>query len=100
MAAKAMKRAVSVSDIYRVDRSAVERQLGHPIRTLSPSSGRGMKALPAKVKRTGMRQLCVSLGEAQAKELERIRVESGLRSWNQVIRMLIADAMVRRAKAE
>jgi len=52
--------------------------------------------LPAKVKRTGMRQLSISLGEAQAKELERIRVDSGLRSWGQVIRMLIADAMVRR----
>lgn len=26
---------ISVKDIYRVDRSAVERQLGHPIKTLS-----------------------------------------------------------------
>lgn len=31
-----MKRKITVDDIYRVDRSAVERQLGHPIRTLSP----------------------------------------------------------------
>ena len=30
------KRAVTVEDIYRVDRSAVERQLGHPIKTLAP----------------------------------------------------------------
>lgn len=59
-----------------------------------------MKKLPAKVNRTGMHQLSISLGETQAKELERMRVESGLRSWNQVIRMLIADAMVKRAKAE
>lgn len=56
------------------------------------------KALPAKVKRTGMRQLSISLGEAHAEELERMRVESGLRSWGQVVRMLIADAMVRRHK--
>jgi metal-responsive CopG/Arc/MetJ family transcriptional regulator len=58
-----------------------------------------MRALPAKVRRTGMRQLSISLGEAQAKELERIRVDRGLRSWGQVIRMLIADAMVKRVKA-
>jgi hypothetical protein len=30
------KNKITVDDIYRVDRSAVERQLGHPIRTLSP----------------------------------------------------------------
>jgi hypothetical protein len=29
-------RPVTVKDIYRVDRSAVERQLGHTIRTLAP----------------------------------------------------------------
>lgn len=48
--------------------------------------------LPAKVKGTGVRQLSVSLGETQSRQLEEMRVRSGLRSWGQVIRMLIADA--------
>ena len=56
--------------------------------------------LPVKVKRTGMHQLCISLPEQLAKELERTRIESGLRSWSQVIRMLIADAMVKRHKRD
>ena len=43
-------------------------------------------------------QLSISLGETQARYLETMRVESGLRSWGQVVRMLIADAMVNRHK--
>lgn len=34
--ANAHSRPITVEDIYRVDRSAVERQLGHPIKTLAP----------------------------------------------------------------
>lgn len=56
-------------------------------------------SLPAKVKRTGQRQLSITLCETQARYLETMRVESGLRSWGQVVRMLIADAMVNRHKA-
>ena len=57
-----------------------------------------MSHLPAKVKRTGQRQLSISLGETQARYLEIMRVESGLRSWGQVVRMLISDSMVNRHK--
>lgn len=46
--------------------------------------------LPAKVKRTGMRQIVVSLGDAQARQLEELRLKGGYRSWGQVIRTLIA----------
>lgn len=45
-------RAVTVDDLYRVDRSAVERQLGHPIKALAPWNeteiGRATKASKAK----------------------------------------------------
>lgn len=58
-----------------------------------------MRKLPAKVKRTGQHQLSISLSQMHAKELERMRVELGLRSWNQVVGWLITESMVRRLKS-
>jgi hypothetical protein len=53
-------------------------------------AGRPKGELPAKVKRTGMRQLVVSIGDVQAEQLEELRVKRGERSWAQTIRNMIA----------
>lgn len=44
---------------------------------------------PAKVRRTGVRQLSVSLSESDCKMLKRIRRRYTLRSWGEAIRVLI-----------
>ena len=48
-----------------------------------------MTTLPAKAKRTGVRQLSISFGDDTARLLEAYRATWGLRSWGAVIRHLI-----------
>lgn len=47
--------------------------------------------LPAKVKRTGVRQLTISLDDGAAQTLEAYRTQHGMRSWGAVIRHLICN---------
>ena len=60
-----------------------------PVSTPAPGS---QFTLPARVKRTGRRQLCISLGDETAQRLERYRQSWGLRSWAQVVRRLLEDS--------
>lgn len=48
--------------------------------------------LPARMPRTGRRQLTVTLTDEEAEALERVRVREAARSWGEVIRLLIQRA--------
>lgn len=46
--------------------------------------------IPAKVARTGKRQLSITLSDDEANHLEEIRARESARSWAEVVRLLIA----------
>lgn len=50
---------------------------------------------PAVNKRLGRCQLSVSFTEEEATAIERVRIDQGLRSWNEAIRWLVSRAISR-----
>lgn len=59
--------------------------------TASAMNRNVMCKLPAKVKRTGVRQLTICLTEEDARLLETYRAQHGMRSWGAVVRQLIGN---------
>lgn len=45
--------------------------------------------LPALVKRTGLRQICVQMSDRECADLERMRQRDGFRSWGEVMRFAL-----------
>ena len=77
-------RKATIQDIYRVDRSAVERQLGHPIKTLAPWDEK-CKACKGKGWVTGPRYRVKERRKYRVEDLEEMLRQLGLRMHLQIV---------------